>query len=98
MSKRRFQTPWSKIWVNPEELDSERIKSIVNPKDYESVEVSEGKSFYLEKKLNNEERIEYITVLREFLDVFAWTPSDLERIPPRLGEHHIDLLDRSVPV
>ena len=39
-----------------------------------------------------------MTVLREFSDVFAWTPSDLKGIPPRLREHHIDLLDGSIPI
>ena len=29
---------------------------------------------------------------------FAWTPLDLRGIPLDLGEHHIDLIEGSVPV
>ena len=89
---------WGTTRVKLDEADSERIKNIVNPKDYESTEVSDGKSFYLGKNLSKEERAGYMAVLKEFLDVFAWTASNLKEIPPRLGEHHIDLLDGSVPV
>ena len=39
-----------------------------------------------------------MAVLKEFLDVFAWTPSDLTGISLKLGEHHIDLIDGSVPI
>ena len=89
---------WSEIRMNLDEIDPERTKGIVNPMHYESEEVSEGKSFYLGKKLSSMERTKYVIVLREFSDVFAWTPSDLEGILQELGEHHIELVDRSVPV
>ena len=39
-----------------DEVEPERIKNIVNPKDYEETEVTDGKSFYLGKKLNKRER------------------------------------------
>ena len=41
---------------------------------------------------------EYVELLKEYSDVFAWTPLDLWRIPLDLGEHHIDLIDGVVPV
>ena len=80
-----------------DEVEQERIKNIVNSKDYEETEVTDGKSFYLGKNLNKREQEGYMVVLKEFLDVFAWTPSDLTGIPSKLGEHRIDLIDRSVP-
>ena len=54
-----------------EEVEPERIKNVVNPKDYEETEVTDGKSFYLGKNLNKREREGYMAVLKEFLDVFA---------------------------
>ena len=39
-----------------------------------------------------------MAVLKEFLDVFAWMPSDLTKIPSKLGEQRIDLIDGSVPI
>ena len=32
-------------------------------------------------------------LLREYLDVFAWIPSDLKGISPKLGAHHINLVE-----
>ena len=49
--------------VKPDEADSERIKNIVNPKDYEEAKLSDGKSFYLGKNLSKEERVGYMTIL-----------------------------------
>ena len=90
--------PWNKIRAQPDEQEPDRIKSIVNPLDYKKVEVSPEKSFYLGKTMSKKERGDYMTLLKVYSDVFAWTPSDLKGIPPDLGEHHIDLVDRSVPV
>ena len=81
-----------------EEVEPERIKNVVNSKDYKETEVTDGKSFYLGKNFNKREREGYMAVLKEFLDVFAWTPSDLTGIPSKLGEHRIDLIDGSVPI
>ena len=81
-----------------DEADPEQIKNIVNPKDYEETEVADGKSFYLGKNLNEKEREGYMAILKEFSDVFAWTPSDLTGIPSKLREHRIDLIDGSVPI
>ena len=36
--------------------------------------------------------------MKEYSDVFAWTPLDLRGIPPHLGEHHMNLVEGSVPV
>jgi hypothetical protein len=36
--------------------------------------------------------------LKDYSDVFAWTPTDLEGIPSELGEHTIDLQEGAVPV
>ena len=37
-------------------------------------------------------------LLKEYFDVFPWTPSDLRGIPPDLVKHHIDLIEGVVPV
>ena len=84
--------------VKPDEADPERIKNIVNPKDYEEAKLLDGKSFYLGRNLSQEERVGYMTVLQEFSEIYSWTPSDLTGIPPNLGEHHIDLIDESIRV
>ena len=62
------------------------------------MEVANGKIFYHGKELSEEEQTEYTTLLKEFLDVFAWIPLDLKGMTPELGEHHIDLMDDSVPL
>ena len=92
------QLPWSEIRTQPEEGDPDRIKSIVNPMDYSKVETKEGKAFYLANALDSKDRQSYVSLLSEFSDVFAWLPSDLTGISPRLGEHRIDLVEGAVPV
>ena len=63
--------PWSEIRVQPEEQEPDRIKNIVNPSDYEKVEVSPEKIFYLGKAMSTKERKAYVTLLGEYSDVFA---------------------------
>ena len=94
----RNQLPWSEIRTQPEEGDPDRIKSIVNPTDYSKVETKEGKAFYLANALDSKDRQSYVSLLSEFSDVFAWSPSNLTGISPRLGEHQIDLVEGAVPV
>ena len=91
-------TPWSKIRARTEESEPDLIKNIVSPMDYEKVEAKAGKTFYLGRTLDKEERTTYSRLLKEFSDVFAWTPSDLKGISPELGEHQIDLMDGTTPV
>jgi hypothetical protein len=76
------------------------IKSnpIVSPTDYGKEEVERGKTFYISNDIKGEEREEYARILRDYSDVFAWTPTDLEGIPSELGEHAIDLQEGAVPV
>ena len=94
----RGELPWSEIRMEPEEGNLGRIKGIVNPTDYSKVETKEGKVFYLANTLDNNERQSYVSLLSEFSDVFAWSPSDLTGISPKLGEHRIDLVEGAVPV
>ena len=67
----RFDHPWNEIRVQPEEQDPERIKNVVNPSDYEKVEVNLGKAFYLGRTMNQKEKEDYIKLLKEYSDVFA---------------------------
>ena len=94
----RNQLPWSEIRTQLEEGDPDRIKSIVNPTDYSKVETKEGKAFYLANALDSKDKQSYVSLLSEFSDVFAWSPSDLTGISPRLGEHRIDLVEGAVPI
>ena len=70
--------------MEPEEGNPGRIKSIVNPTDYSKVETKEGKAFYLANTLDDNDRRSYVSLLSEFSDVFAWSPSDLTGISPGL--------------
>ena len=94
----RNELPWSEIRTKPEEGNPDRIKSIVNPTDYSKVETKEGKAFYLANALDDEDRRSYVSLLSDFSDVFAWSPSELTGILPRLGEHKITLVEGAVPV
>ena len=90
--------PWSAFRHDGEEHHPDPIKNIVSPADYEKVEVEPGRTFLMRKSMSPTERAGYVALLREYTDVFAWSPDDLQGIPPELGLHHIDLLDGSTPV
>ena len=81
-----------------EESEPDPVKNIVSPTDYEKMEVEAGKTFYLGRTLDEEEKSAYSKLLKEFADVFAWSPSDLIGIPSTLGEHQIDLVNRAAPI
>jgi hypothetical protein len=89
---------WGGLLSNPEEVYPEKVKTIVSPMDYGKEEVEQGKTFYISNDIKGKEREEYARILRDYSDVFAWTPTDLEGIPPELGEHAIDLQEGAVPV
>ena len=52
----------------------------------------------MRKSMSSAERASYVALLRDYSDVFAWSPDDLQGIPPELGQHHIHLVDGSAPV
>jgi hypothetical protein len=56
------------------------------------------KTFYISNNIKGEEQAEYPRILKDYSDVFAWTPTDLEGIPAELGEHSIDLQEGTVLV
>ena len=89
---------WAEVPVDSEIDEADWIKTVASPEDYDSVQLPDGKSFLIGKHLSSTERKEYMNLLVEFRDVFAWKPSDLVGIPPELGEHHIDLVEGSTPV
>ena len=78
--------PWADSRLSQEVDEADKIKPVVLPDDYEKVEVGEGMSFFLGKNLTAAERGEYVSLLREFSDVFPRSPSDLSGIPPELGD------------
>jgi hypothetical protein len=89
---------WGGLLSDPEEAYSEKIKTLVSPTDYRKEEVEQGKSFYISNDIKGEERAEYARILKEYSDVFAWAPTDLEGIPAKLREHSIDLEEGAVLV
>jgi hypothetical protein len=89
---------WEGLISDPEEAYPEKIKIVVSPTDYGKEEVEQGKTFYISNDIKGEERAEYARILKDYSDVFAWTPMDLEGIPAELGEHSIDLQEGAVPV
>ena len=89
---------WGNLASFPEEVYPEKIKPIVSPTDYEKFNITPDRSFYLNKLLTDTEKSGYMELLREYIDIFAWEPSDLKGIPSHLGEHNIDLVEGSVPV
>jgi hypothetical protein len=71
---------WGGLLSNPEEVYPEKVKTIVSPTDYGKEEVERGKTFYISNDIKGEEREEYARILRDYSDVLAWIPTDLERI------------------
>ena len=88
---------WGALASFQEEVYPEKVKPVVSPTEYEKEEVEPNRSFYLNKLLKATEISGYVRLLREYLDVFAWEPSDLKGIPEHLSEHRIDLMEGSVP-
>ena len=98
LKEHQQDTSWSEIRARTEESEPDLVKNIVSPTDYEKMEVETGKTFYLGRTLNEEEKSAYSKLLKEFADVFAWSPSDMTGIPAMLGEHQIDLVNEAAPV
>ena len=92
------KTSWSKLKEEAEEMGLEQIKNIVNPLDYKKAELPSGKSFYMNKSMTATKKEEYGEILEEYLDIFAWIPSDLSGISSKLEEHWIDLMEGAVPI
>jgi hypothetical protein len=58
---------------------------------------SEPKHVKLSRSLTKEKRSEYIGLLREFVDVFAWTYEDLKTYDISVIEHKIPLKEDAKP-
>jgi hypothetical protein len=58
---------------------------------------SEPKFVKLSRSLTKEQRSEYIGLLREFADVFAWTYEDLKTYDTSIIEHKIPLKGEANP-
>ena len=71
---------------------------MVDPKHYRVVKVSEGKEYQIGNSIQGEDLEEYIALLNEFHDVFAWNYSDLKGVLPQLCEHKIELQDGAYPI
>ena len=84
---------WSVFWKVGKEQNPEKIKNIVSHAQYEKVEVEPDRTFLIRKSMSLAERASYLALLKEYTDVFAWSPDDLQGIPPELGLHHIPYLE-----
>jgi hypothetical protein len=89
---------WGGLLSDLEDAYPEKIKIVVSPTDHGKEEVEQGKTFYISNDIKGEEQAEYARILKDYSDVFAWAPTDLEGIPAELGEHSIDLQEGAVPV
>ena len=98
LKENQQDTPWSEIRARTKESELDPVKNIVSPTDYEKMEVEAGKTFYLGRTLDEKKKLAYSKLLKEFADVFAWSPSDLTGIPSMLGEHKIDLVNGAAPI
>ena len=88
----------NEIQIQAEEQEPDPIKNIINPSDYKKVEIAPERAFYLGKTMSGKEKEDYVELLKEYSNVFAWSSLDLQEIPPDLGEHHINLVDGIVLV
>lgn len=52
-------------------MEPERIKSIVNPSEYDKVELASGKSFFMSNSMTTSKKKEYGKMLKEYLNVFV---------------------------
>ena len=68
---------WNTIRIQAEEQEPNQIKNVVNPSNYEKVEVALERTFYLEKTMSWKGKEDYVELLKEYPDVFAWAPLDL---------------------
>ena len=50
---------WNAIRIQAEEQEPDRIKNVVNPTDYERVEVALERAFYLGKTTSEKEKEDY---------------------------------------
>jgi hypothetical protein len=57
----------------------------------------EPKFVKLSSSLTQEQRAEYTKLLREFIDVFAWTYEDLKTYDTSVIEHKIPLKEEAKP-
>jgi hypothetical protein len=72
------------------------VKGKVSGDDDDTAECNIGtpeepKFVKLSRSLTGEQRIEYIKLLKEFVDVFAWTYKDLKTYDTSVIEHKIPL-------
>ena len=58
----------------------------------------EPKFIKLSSSLTNKQRAEYTELLKEFIDVFAWTYEDLKTYDTSVIEHKIPLKEEVKPV
>ena len=63
--------PWSAFRNDSEEQYPDKIKNVVNPGDYEKVEVETDQTFLMWKSMSAAEREGYMALLREYTYVFA---------------------------
>ncbi|GKF66819.1 hypothetical protein Tco_0193336 [Tanacetum coccineum] len=74
-----------------EEPRHENIKVAIHP-DFPDQEVE------IRGTLSLAGRTELCTLLKKNLDIFAWQPSDMTRVPPLIAEHRLNIREGYPPV
>ena len=62
------------------------------------VEISLGKSLYINSDLDPSQQEQLVNLLRNHRDAFAWGYEDMEGIPLETCTHHIYIQDGTRPV
>jgi len=62
------------------------------------VQLPKGKTLKIGAKLSEREQESLLSVLRKYLNAFAWTPFDMPRIDPNFLCHRLALDPKAKPV
>lgn len=58
---------------------------MVDPNDYQQLEIEEGKFLNLNKHIQGDVKQQYLELLRKYKDVFAWSHNRVEGGSPSFG-------------
>ena len=62
------------------------------------VEARPDQTVKIGAELPEQEREQLVGLLRENADVFAWSPSDMTGVDPKVAEHHLNIPPDAHPV
>ena len=73
------------------------------PTEDEVIQVDVGdkdhpKPIFISKSLSPQEKEEYISLIREYIDVFAWSYEDMPGLDPEIAMHRLNIKPDAKPV